>query len=323
MEKTNVLITGATGFIGANLARACLDWKWKVHIFSRKSSNFWRIDDIKNKIQDYKIDLYRDKEKVPYLVEKIKPDVIFHTAAYGGYPFQKDVDKIVHANIIGTVNLVNACSKIGFDIFVNTGSSSEYGLKSKPMSETDLLEPINDYGVAKASATLFCQVKAKSEKLPIVTLRLFSPYGYYEEPTRLVPSVIISCLLGENPKVSSSDSVRDFIFIEDVMDAYIRVIKTSDISGQIFNIGYSQQHSVDDVVNKIIELTGNKVKPKWGNIPKRPNEPNIWQADISKAKDILNWEPKYGLDEGLKKTIKWFEKNMILYNKRQKEGKIR
>jgi nucleoside-diphosphate-sugar epimerase len=120
-------------------------------------------------------------------------------------------------------------------------------------------------------------------------------------------------LLDESPKVSSPNSVRDFIFIEDVIDAYMKIIETLDISGQIFNIGYGQQHSVDYVVNKIIELIGNKVKPKWGAIPKRLNEAAFWQANISKSKDILKWEPKYSIDEGLKKTVEWFRENIHLY----------
>ena len=311
-NSKTILITGATGFVGSCLVHNCINGNREVHIIKREQSNTWRIKDVLNRALIHNVDII-DNVNLEKLIKDIKPDIIFHTATYGGYPFQKDIDKIIQVNIIGTLNLVNACSKVGFDIFVNTGSSSEYGLKSKPMLETDLLEPVNDYGIAKAAATLFCQVKARSEGLPIVTLRLFSPYGYYEEPTRLVPSVIRSCLLDENPKVSLPTSVRDFIFIEDVIDAYMKTIKMLNTSGQIFNIGYGQQHSVEYVVNKIIELIGNKVKPKWGSIPNRLNEPTFWQANISKSKDILKWEPKHSIDEGLKKTVEWFRENIHLY----------
>ena len=312
-----ILITGATGFIGSCLMHKFINGNREVHIIKREQSNIWRIKDNLSHALIHNIDII-DYVNIEKLIEDIKPDIIFHTATYGGYPFQKDVNKIIQSNIIGTVNLVKACSKVGFDVFVNTGSSSEYGLKSKPMIETDLLEPVNDYGAAKAAATLFCQAKAKSEMLPIATLRLFSPYGYYEEPTRLIPSVIRSCLLGENPKVSSSNSVRDFVFIEDVIDAYMKIIETPDIGGQIFNIGYGQQCTVGNVVNKIIKFTGNKVKPEWGSIPKRPNEAIIWQANIFKSRDILDWEPIYNIDEGLKITVKWFENNISLYNSIEK-----
>jgi nucleoside-diphosphate-sugar epimerase len=312
IKNKRVLITGCTGFIGANLARELLKLGAEVHILARATSNKWRIGDILGYVRESYVDLL-DCEKLEKIVFNMKPEIVLHTATYGGYPFQKDVSQVIQTNIMGTVNLVNACSKVGFDIFVNTGSSSEYGIKDSPMRETDLLEPNNDYGVSKASATLFCQAKAKSERLPIVTLRLFSPYGYYEEPTRLIPSVIVACLRGENPKVSSPDPVRDFIFIEDVINIYMRVIKTSDIDGEIFNIGYGKQQSVGGVVNKIVGLIGNNVRPEWGNVPKRANEPNVWQADITKAKDVLKWEPKYSLEKGLHKTVKWFVENMALY----------
>ena len=313
LKGRKVLITGSTGFIGANLVRRFLKIGAEVHILTRTTSNKWRIKGVLKDVHEYCVDLL-DYEKLASIISDIKPEIIVHTAIYGGYPFQKDIKKIIEFNFIGTVNLVNACKKVDFELFVNTGSSSEYGIKSKPMAEEDILKPVDDYGVSKVAATLYCQAVARREKLPVVTLRLFSPYGYYEEPPRLIPSVVISCLKGRNPEVSSPNSVRDFIFIEDVIDAYMKVIETSDIGGEIFNIGYGRQQSVGEVVNKIVELTANNVRPEWGSLPKRANEPDVWQADITKAKDVLKWEPKYSLERGLAKTVKWFVENMILYN---------
>lgn len=322
IKGRKVLITGSTGFIGANLVRRFLKIGAEVYILTRTTSNKWRINDVLKDVNEYCVDLL-DYEKLELIILDIKPEIIFHTAIYGGYLFQKDIKQIIESNFIGTVNLVNACKKGDFELFVNTGSSSEYGIKSKSMTEEDILEPVNDYGVSKAAGTLYCQAVARREKIPIVTLRLFSPYGYYEEPTRLIPSVVISCLKGRNPEVSSPNSVRDFIFIEDVIDAYMKVIETSNIGGEIFNIGYGRQQSVGEVVNKIVELTANNVRPEWGGVPKWAIEPNVWQADIAKAKDVLKWEPKYSLEEGLAKTVKWFMENMILHDKQQKEDKIR
>lgn len=312
INSKTVLVTGATGFVGSCLTHRLVSVDCDLHIIKREQSNIWRIKDIINRVVEHNVDLI-DGNSVEKLAQNIKPEIIFHTATYGGYPFQKDINKIIQTNIVGTVNLVNACSKVGFSIFINTGSSSEYGVKPKPMNETDLLEPNDNYGAAKASATLFCQAKARTEELPIVTLRLFSPYGYYEESTRLVPSIIISCLMEKNPKVSSPEPVRDFVFIEDVLDAYTKVAQVPNIGGEIFNIAYGQQHSLGEIVNKIIKLTGGKASPEWGGIPKRINEPTIWQADISRAKDILKWEPRYNLEKGLNKIVKWFKENLLLY----------
>jgi len=310
-----ILITGATGFIGANLVRRCLDLSADVYIFTRDTSNKWRINDILKYVKDHHVDLL-NYGKLEKSILEIKPEVILHTTTYGGYPFQKEEDRIINTNTIGTINLVNACSKVGFDIFVNTGSSSEYGLKDKPMSEIDLLEPINIYGIAKSSATLFCQMKAKSENLPIAILRPFSPYGYYEGSTRLISSVIIACLRKKNPELSSPDLVRDFIFIDDVIDSYIKTVENKDKSvGEMFNVGSGKQHSLGEVVDEIIKLIGNKVIPQWKKVPNPRVEPKMWQANISKAERLLNWQPKHDLTQGLRKTVNWFEKNIFLYEK--------
>lgn len=311
-----ILVTGATGFIGANLTHYLVSQGCRPHITLRKESNTWRINEILKKLHIHYVDL-SDKDRIKKIILMIKPRIIYHCATYGGFSFQADSDKIINTNIIGTINLVNACRKIEFDCLVNTGSSSEYGLKKQPMKESDLLEPINDYGISKATATLFCQSVAMREKLPIATLRLFSPYGYFESQARLIPSVILSCLNKTNPELSCPDSVRDFIFIDDVINAYTNVLENNNkIRGEIFNIGYGRQYSVGEVVNKIIDLISDKIKPQWESISNLRVEPTSWIADISKAKEILKWMPCNNLDAGLIKTIDWLKRNLKLYNEK-------
>ncbi|RQW80489.1 MAG: NAD-dependent epimerase/dehydratase family protein [Methanothrix sp.] len=316
LNGKRVLITGATGFIGANLARMALLEGSDVYIITRTESDKWRIGDILGDIveynADYDVDLL-DQDKLNRIIARIRPEVIYHTATYGGRPGQKDTLKIVQTNLIGTINLIKACRKFGFDLFVNTGSSSEYGVKERAMHEGDLLEPVNDYGVSKSAATQYCRAVAKNEDLPIVTLRLFSPYGSYEESTRLIPSVILSCLKGMKPKISSPYFVRDFVYIQDVLDAYAKLSNVPCLSGEVFNIGSGKQCTVGDVANKIIELSCGGFELETGAPQAWPNEPKKWEADISKANDILGWKPKYDLENGLAETIRWFEKNINLY----------
>ena len=312
LKGKKLLITGSTGFIGANLVRNALKADAEVHIITRPISNNWRIRDIFEDICCYPIDLL-DLNALELVISKIKPDLIYHTASYGGNPIQKDLKKIIESNFIATTNVVNSCKKVGFELFVNTGSSSEYGTKTTRMSEDNLLEPVNNYGILKAATTLYCQAIAKNEDLPIVTLRLFSPYGCFEDSSRLIPSVILSCLRGKNPVIATTTSVRDFIFIDDVVNAYRKLSYASDVSGRIFNIGYGEQHSVWEIVNKIIDLTGSKVVSEIKGAPKWPNEPAKWEADISRAIDLLGWRPKYNLEQGLTTSIRWFENNIQLY----------
>ena len=181
------------------------------------------------------------------------------------------------------------------------------------MTESCLLEPVTEYGASKAAATLFCQTIAVTENLPIVTLRLFSPYGRYEQKSRLVPSVILAALQKINPRIASRQFVRDFIFIDDVLDAYEAVIDSKNTSGKIFNIGSGQQHSVGEVVDKIVGILGNNVSYKVGIPQAWKNEPRFWQADIRRAKSELDWEPQCSLGKGLAATIDWFKVYKGLY----------
>ncbi len=314
LKNKKVLITGATGFIGANLVHFFLKEGASVIIFTRNASDKWRIRKTSGNLSEYTVDLSDGKE-TENEVTRIKPDIIFHNAIYGGHSLQDDTNEIFNTNLLGTINLLNACRKVKFDLFVHSGSSSEYGVKDSSFKEDDILKPVTDYGVSKAAATLYSQALAKRVGLKIITFRLFSPYGYYEGPSRLIPSVIMSCLNGKNPKLSSPEPVRDFIFIEDIISAYMEAVRNSDqiLAGEVFNIAYGAQHSVSEVVDAIINITGNKVKPEWGKVDNSRHEPKCWQGDISKAGRLLNWKPKYDLSQGLKKNIDWFHKNIALY----------
>jgi nucleoside-diphosphate-sugar epimerase len=203
---------------------------------------------------------------------------------------------------MGSINLLAACKNV--PIFINTGSSSEYGIKNEPMSEADEIAANTNYALSKA---LISNLIA-SEGLGL-TLRLFSVYGYYEEKHRLISYLIYSLLKGKKAKISNLANVRDFIFIEDVSSAYEAAIKNYDRveKGEIFNVGTGKQ--ID--VRSVIEMLGVETELK----SVRQNEPNrMWQANISKIEDKFKWHPKYSLEEGLEKTKKWMLENIKIYD---------
>lgn len=303
-ETKTVLLTGAAGFIGANLSRQLLKEGHEVHAILRETSNLWRIEDIVEEMNIHKADL-SSANAVHAIVEKVNPKLVFHLAAYGGYHMQQDKQQIIASNVVGTTNLLNAAKKAKVECFVNTGSSSEYGFKDKPMHETDLAQPVNFYGVSKVFSTLLCSYAWLVEKVPTVTLRLFSVYGYFEEQHRLVPYIINCCLKKQQPKLASPRSVRDFVFIEDVVEAYLLASKKQEAFGEAINIGSGKQHSVGDVVETVCSLCKAAIVPLWGAEQPRPTELKNWVADITKAKKVLGWKPKHELREGLLKTIKW------------------
>ncbi len=334
-KKQNILITGGAGFIGANFVYKFLELGYQVHVLEMKSANLWRIkkihpvksasqneavsrqagqfNGVKNKIKLHNIDLtnYKETQKAIF---KINPDIVLHFATYGAYQrFQQDINLTIDTNIKGTINLINACNKIGVECFINTGTNSEYGIKDKPMKETDLLEPDNLYAITKASATMYCQMMAQKFDFPVVIMRPFAVYGPFEEKERLIPTIIKSCLKNNDLQLSSPDSVRDFIFIDDVISAYILAIKNiKKVKGEIFNLGTGKQHTVSQIVAMVKKITHSDLNPIYGKVKKAQTEPKMWVADISKAKKKLGWKIKYGLEEGLKKNIQWYKENLFL-----------
>lgn len=306
------LITGATGFVGACLTENLVKEGNEVHIIARKTSDMWRLNKIKNDIVIHEVDLC-DSNGMDNLVKVVQPENIYHLATYGAYYYQNDWRKTVETNIVGSMNLINAVTKVDFKSFINIGSSSEYGTKTEQMKEDMVLEPINTYGVTKATATMYASMIGKNLNKPIASIRIFSAFGYYEEKTRLVPTVALACLKGENPKLASGDAVRDFIFIEDIIDIIKHVSNAKDINGKIFNAGTGRQHTVSEMVNAIIEASGNKVVPQWGSAPGRRSDTNKWEANTDKLVNELQWEPKHSFEDGVKKTVNWFKENFQLY----------
>ncbi|MBC2856157.1 SDR family NAD(P)-dependent oxidoreductase [Cetobacterium sp. 2A] len=311
--KEKILITGATGFIGANLARRLLKEDYEVNILTRETSNMWRLKDIYLNLVDWKVDL-NEREKLKNIIKKIRPDYIIHLAIYGGRPNEKDTKKIMESNLQGTINLVDACKEINYKIFINTGSSSEYGKKDKPMREIDICEPTNIYGIAKVGATLYCNYIANRDNKNIGTLRLFSPFGDYEDKGRLFPDIIVNALKNKDIELANPNSVRDFISIQETIDLYLKIIKENlNIKGEIFNCAYGEQHSVEYVANKIIEITNTASKLKFGAILGRDSDTTSWVGDISKAKDKLGWSPKSKFEDSLVEVCNWFKENINLY----------
>ncbi|MFN8563874.1 MAG: NAD-dependent epimerase/dehydratase family protein, partial [Anaerolineae bacterium] len=216
-----VLITGATGFVGANLARRLLSEGHEIHALVRPAFRSWRIDAIRDDLRLHTLDL-ADAEAVQQVVAQIRPEWVFHLAVHGAYSDQTSIPDMISTNIVSTVNLVEACLQSGFEAFINTGSSSEYGFKDHPPAENEWLEPNSVYAVTKASATLYCRMVAQTRRVNVTTLRLYSVYGAYEEPTRLIPTLVAHGLRGRLPPLVNPEIARDFVYADDVNDAYLR-----------------------------------------------------------------------------------------------------
>jgi nucleoside-diphosphate-sugar epimerase len=311
-KKKIYLITGATGFIGSCLTRKLIAKNENTHILLKKDTNLWRIKDIMRKTNIHLNNL-SDVKSLSKIAEKIKPDIIYHLATYGAYSYQDDADLCVKTNISGTWNLLKATSIIDYELFVNTGSSSEYGFKKLPMEETDFLEPTSYYAVTKCSQTLLCSYFAQERNKPIVTLRPFSIYGPYEDKSRFIPTLLKSLYFHKKMNLVSSDIGRDWVYIDDMVSAYLLIDKLNKYSGEVFNIGTGKQSTIKKVVELTTKITGETTNFRWGGMDDRKWDTTNWVADITKAKKLLGWRPEFDLKRGLLTTWEWFKKNLNCY----------
>ncbi len=305
MKKT-IVITGAGGFVGANLTRRLLKSQARIHIITRKNGNLWRLSGVLNKLTVHE-GLLEDKKKLTSLFKRIKPYGVYHLATYGAYHTQEDPRKMVDVNIHGTLNLLESLKDIPYHQLVVTGSSSEYGKKEKPMNESDYLEPNSYYGAMKASQTYLCQTFAKTTKHPLIIFRLFSVYGPYEEKGRLVRSVIETALQKKPILLATGKEARDFIYVDDVVDAFIHALQRKVAAGEVFNIGTGKQTTIKELAEKVRSLVGVHVPIKLNVYPGRSWDTYHWKASTYKTRNKLGFRASTTLNAGLLKTIEWYK----------------
>ena len=317
-----VALTGASGFIGANLTRRLIAEGCEVHLLLRQNYNPWRIESIQKNVKIHIVNL-QDPRSTRKVIEAIQPDWVFHLAAYGAYSSQTEYQQMIDTNLTSTINLVNACMEVGFEAFINTGSSSEYGYKDHPPKEDEWIEPNSIYAITKAAATHYCRFIAQSKKVSLATVRLYSVFGPYEEPTRLIPSLIIEGLQGKLPPLVNPTIARDFVFVNDVSNAYISLASNSSkISSEVFNLGTGTQVSIQEVVEIARQLLPIQENPLWGSMPDRQWDTSCWVCDHSRITKAVNWQLSSSFAEGFQETINWFKTHpeMIEYYRLYREA---
>lgn len=299
------VVTGGTGFVGANLVRRLLEEGHETHLLVRPGCDRWRLADLEGDVRWHVVAL-EDGEATAAALSSIGPRWVFHLAAHGAYSSQRDVRAMVSTNVLGTVNLVEAAVRTGVESLVHTGSSSEYGFKAQPPGEEAGLEPNSAYAVTKASATLFCRHAAVAHGAPIVTLRLYSVYGPWEEPTRLMPALVLSGSEGRLPPLVDPSIARDFVHVDDVVDAMILTARSGmAASGAVYNVGTGRQTTIGELVAIVRNHYGLDREPEWGSFPSRDWDTATWQADPQRIRAELGWVPRLDVENGFARFAAW------------------
>jgi dolichol-phosphate mannosyltransferase len=306
---TRAVVTGGSGFIGANLVRRFLSMGWQVDMLLRPGFTTWRIPAQQTLLSTNVVDLTQ-AAPVEALLHQLRPRYVFHLAVHGAYSWQTDATEIADTNVLTTRTLAFASVKAGVEAFVHTGSSLEYGRKSHAPAEDEPIDPEGVYATSKAAATAFCRDLARQSGMRMPTLRLYSVYGPWEEPRRLVPSLLLHAMAGRWPPLANPKTARDFVWVEDVIDALILAARRPLADrGAIFNIGTGRQTTLSEIVEVVGDLTGLAAKPNWQTMPDRDWDTEVWRADTTHAATELGWTAQTTLRIGLIRTLQQFRKD--------------
>lgn len=300
------LVTGAGGFVGANLVRHLLDRGDETVVMLRPGGSSWRTDDLPGDARREFVDLRRPEE-IPGFVARVRPDVVFHLAAYGAYSWQTDLDAMLAVNVRATEALLEGARRTDAR-FIQAGSSSEYGFRDQASAETDRVEPNSRYAVTKVSATHLCRLAAAQHGQHAITLRLYSVYGPWEEPGRLMPALVDRALDATYPPLVAPETARDFVWIDDVCDAFVRAA-TADPQdrGAVLNVASGSQTTLRALVDIVRSLFDIDSEPAWGSMSARNWDTSVWVGDPSRTAQVLGWTATTALEQGLRRFASWMQ----------------
>jgi len=307
LSGKRVLVTGGSGFIGSHLTRRLVKAGAETGILTKYNSviDNVRLADVWDDIQPIEADI-RNPDSLSQ-IGAYKPEVVFHLAAYNhvGDSFTH-VTEALDCNVRGTANVIEAYDD--YDRFIYISSSEVYGKNDVPFAEGLTPNPISPYAVGKYGGELYCRMKSERSDRRIVSVRPFNAFGPYQSPRAVIAEMILKCLAGEPVYSTEGRQTRDFNFVENLVDGFLLAAVNEATIGEVINVGSGEEISIRDLITKIHAMTGEKSELHIGALENRPTE--IWRmyADRSRAKEILGWEPKVSFEEGLHRTISWYER---------------
>lgn len=313
----NILITGGAGFIGSTLADKLLEENNKIVVidnFNDYYSPKLKEKNIKHNLDNKNYKLYRgdicDKNLLRKIFEENQIDVVVHIAASAGVrPSIENPLSYVKNNIEGTVNIVEVMKENGIKKIVFASSSSIYGNCKEEIFSEDLKvsEPISPYAASKSACEQFLYTYSKLFDIQVVALRFFTVFGPRQRPDLAIRKFID--LIKENkpiPVYGDGTTIRDYTYIDDIVDGIIGAINYNDTPYEIINLGGGAPVSLNQMIETIEKVLNKKAKIE--HLPMQPGDVSKTAADITKAKKLLNYNPKTSFKEGIIKFIEWEKK---------------
>lgn len=312
-----VLVTGSDGFIGSHLVESLLAAGARVKAFCLYNSNGhagWLEESapFQTALTDGQAELVLGDVRDPELVDSVVAgtDAVLHLAALIAIPYSYVAPRsYVDTNVSGTLNVLEAVRHHAIPRLVHTSTSEVYGTPDTvPITESHALRGQSPYSATKIAADKLCESFARSFGTPVVTLRPFNTYGPRQSARAVIPTVLSQLLAGaEELRLGSVSPQRDFTFVTDTCDGFLRAALADLEPGETVQLGTGSTYSIGEIVQKCLQITGSSARVVTEEDRVRPadSEVEVLLSDPSRAKDRLGWTPTIGLDEGLRRTAEW------------------
>jgi len=299
-----ILVLGGSGFVGANLLRTILAVRSDA-VGTATRLPAWRLNELDARNVRV-VDLLVDSN-LQSLLDDVRPRVIFDCVAYGGYSFETDSGLIYQTNFNFVSRLLERLEGRSVACYVHAGSSSEYGDNASGPKESDPSAPNSEYAVSKVAAANLLHFWGKRKKFPCCNLRLYSAFGPQEDSSRLIPTLIKHGLEGTYPPFVSPQVSRDFVYIDDVTEAFVDAALNlvEEDFGESFNIGAGRRTTIGEVAELARQMFSIAAEPTF-TMPQRRWDVPEWYANPQKARQRLGWSARTEFRAGLDKTIQWF-----------------
>ena len=313
-----ILITGGCGFIGSHLVEHMVKRGFEVTAFDRyNSNNNWGwLENSKYK-NNFNVILgdIRDYDSVKNAIKG--NNIVLHLAALIGIPYSYISPlAYIKTNVEGTYNVLQSSKELEISKTVITSTSEVYGSAIyTPINESHSLQPQSPYSASKIGADNLALSYFNSFDLPLTIIRPFNAYGPRQSARAIIPTIFSQLISSKKILLGNLTTVRDFTFVEDLCRAYESLLINNIFNGEIVNVGSNQDISISQLLEKIFKITNMKKKIiiKKERIRKNKSEVNHLLCDNNKILSLTDWKPKISLDQGLKKTYSWIEKNKNLY----------
>jgi len=303
MSKTafagqKILVTGASGFLGSHLVSRLSESCAQVHAVSRvqrstnNSTHWWQGD-------------MADVASARSLISGVRPNVIYHLAGLcRGVPDFDLVLPTTHSLLVSSINVLTAAKEAGNCRVVLAASLTE------PEPDDAYPTPGSPYAAAKWASSGYARMFHRLYNLPVVMVRPFMTYGPAQDPSKIIPHVILSLLREEAPRLASGNQHFDWIYIDDVIDGFIAAADASDIDGRTIDLGSGVAVQIREIVARLVAMFKTPSKPLFGAIPDRPLE-RVRVANIADTLARLGWQPKTSLEVGLARTVEWYSGQLL------------